>query len=104
MDLFIATALVYNVDIPEIKSKSRERPVTDARCQIMRRMYENGDKTVKIAKLFHFDHTTVIYNIRKYNNLMKYDADFARRSAMIDKLISNKTMPYINLDEFIIIL
>jgi len=104
MDLFIASALVYNVDIPDIKSNSRERPVTDARCQIMRRMYDNGDTTVKIAKLFNCHHTAVLYNLRKYKNLMKYNEDFAKKSVIIDKLISNNSMPYINIEEFIIIL
>ncbi len=104
MDIFVATALVYNVEIPQIKSTSRERAITDARCQIMHRLYEKGDTSIKIAKLFNCHHTAVLYNLKKYKNLMKYNEDFAKKSAMIDKLISNNSMPYINLDEFIIIL
>jgi len=71
----------FRIPVPDIRSKARNRDITNARHIAMYFSYKIGQSTLtQIGDYFgKRDHTSVMHGVNKVKNLVKNDNDFAHR-------------------------
>lgn len=88
------TADHHNIRLIDLKSKSRARPLVRARQTAMYliKKHLHNKSLVEIGKVFGGkDHTTVINSLKRIENLLKTDSDFARNMEGLERAVQNIT-------------
>jgi chromosomal replication initiator protein len=82
------TAAYYAMEIADLMSKSRSRPLTTARHVAMYLLRElTGLSLIKIGELFERDHTTALHGIKKIEGLMQARGSVYRQVHELTKKI-----------------
>jgi chromosomal replication initiator protein len=82
------TATYYAMEIADLMSKSRSRPLTTARHVAMYLLRElTGLSLIKIGELFKRDHTTALHGIKKIEGLMQARGSVYRQVHELTKKI-----------------
>lgn len=55
----------YEITVDEMLAYGRKQECVLARRQVMVDLREQGWTTTRIARVFNFDHTSVVYNLKK---------------------------------------
>jgi len=79
---------VYRVKKSEIVSSNRSHELVEVRCiaiHIIRTVI--GMKLKAIGKIFGRDHSTIIYNLQLFNDLMFSSPEFKRKFRMVQRII-----------------
>lgn len=64
----------YGVTIEEIKGRSREQPIADARMMAVYLIFRKYGYTITtLAKMFNRTHPTILYSINRIKELKEYD-------------------------------
>lgn len=67
----------FNLTTKQLRGRSRKREIVDARSILMHLLYMRLNMTsTEAGKYLNRDHSTVLYNCKKVNNLMDVDRDF----------------------------
>lgn len=67
-------SMVSEIDVDLLYVKTRIREIVDARCLLWFMLYKIlGWKKLHIAKKYNFNHSTIIYSIRKIETFIKND-------------------------------
>jgi chromosomal replication initiation ATPase DnaA len=92
--IIAATCHVLNVFKHTIKGPCRKRTVCDARTIAIKIIYYEQRKLGKtgVGKIFNRDHSTVIYNLEKFEDLMSTDASFRANYAAVCNYLKNNEM------------
>ena len=72
--LFVST--VCNIKVALIKSRSKKRPITDARCLVIYHMFEAGYTHYMIGKKLSLHHGAITQAVKKYRRLYQSDIEF----------------------------
>jgi chromosomal replication initiator protein len=82
------TAAYFAMDLADLTSKSRSRPLTTARHVAMYLLRElTGLSLIKIGELFERDHTTALHGIKKIEGLMQARGSVYRQVHELTKKI-----------------
>lgn len=76
----------FDISSATLKSKSRKKELVWARCIVIHYLRNNTALTLKKigSMMGGRDHTTVIYQLEQYDDLLKYDRPFKRTVNSID--------------------
>ena len=86
------TAAYFGLELADLVSKSRSRPMTTARHVAMYLLRElTGLSLIKIGDLFERDHTTALHGIKKIESLMPARGSVYRQVQELTKKIRAKT-------------
>jgi chromosomal replication initiator protein len=90
--IMLETAEYFGLGREDLVSKSRSRPLTQARHMAMYLMRElTGLSLIKIGELFDRDHSTALHGIKRIENLMPNRDTVYRQVQEITKRINTKT-------------
>jgi chromosomal replication initiation ATPase DnaA len=90
-----ACAEEANIASKDILSGSRFRNVSDVRCVVAYIMREYTSLSLaQIGSLMNRDHSTIIHNVQKYEDLVFTDKDFAQLAHKIITNFSKRTQQY----------
>jgi chromosomal replication initiator protein len=90
--IMLETAEYFGLTREDLVSKSRSRPLTQARHMAMYLMRElTGLSLIKIGELFDRDHSTALHGIKRIENLMPNRDTVYRQVQEITKRINTKT-------------
>ena len=77
---------VFGLTEEQLKSKSRERILSDARAVAFKMLRDNSKfPYTTIGGYFQRDHSTIIHGIEKHNSLATYDKGYARLTAQCER-------------------
>ena len=86
------TARYYGLSVADLVSKSRSRPLTNARHVAMYLIRETTGMTLpKIGELFDRDHTTALHGINKIDKNMRDREPVYRQVQDLSRIIRNRT-------------
>jgi len=86
------TAKYYGLSVADLVSKSRSRPLTNARHVAMYLIRETTGMTLpKIGELFDRDHTTALHGINKIDKNMRDREPVYRQVQDLSRIIRNRT-------------
>jgi chromosomal replication initiator protein len=86
------TAAYFGLELADLVSKSRSRPMTTARHVAMYLLRElTGLSLIKIGELFERDHTTALHGIKKIESLMPARGSVYRQVQELTKKVRART-------------
>lgn len=88
LEIIKSVCYVLNVSIEDIIGKTRKREVVEARYIAIGIIFNSNDRITKvnIGKIFNRDHSTVIYSLRIFDDLLSCDKSFKRKVNDVKKL------------------
>lgn len=79
MEIIGIVAAKLDVPVPDMLSQSRRREVMLPRCIAISHIRRNTTLSLKkIGNIFGRDHSTVIYSLELYNDLLQFDKHFQK--------------------------
>lgn len=80
----------FGVTLKDLRSPDRHRPLPDARYIVFFLIWENYPKMKlgQIGEVLNRDHSTVIYAIRKVQDYLSYDNEYANDFEIIKNKVS----------------
>lgn len=78
------------IDYVDLKSPSRKRHLAEARiiCAYFLRKYTKLSLAHIGEMLGNRDHSTILYSVGKFSDLVEYDKEFARKANLIESIIN----------------
>lgn len=77
--IIMAVCVALRIDRTQLFSRSRKNRLTDARSICCWYMRELGMKLSDIGSVLDRDHSTVIYNLKKFEDLNETDKEFQQK-------------------------
>lgn len=77
---------VFGISLNDIKSESRKAEICDIRKIISYELREEGLTFKEIALFINKDHSTVINNIKQYDERMNFDKNFREKVVIVEQI------------------
>ena len=74
--IIMAVCIALDLDRADMLSRNRRHEITEARSICYRIMRDLDMKLTYIGRFFGLHHSTVIYGLNTYDDMMKFDDDF----------------------------
>lgn len=75
----LATCEIFNIDLTQLKGKAKNPYFVDARRVFATIAKEYGYTTLKTGEYLGKDHSTIVYYLKKQEDLITYDADLRKK-------------------------
>lgn len=85
-----SVAIVFELSVDRIKSKSQNRDIIDAKKIIYHLLYPTVGTFEYIARLFHQHHSTVIFHYKSYDYLYINNSDFRKKAQRVQYLLKDE--------------
>ena len=85
-----AVSKVFELSIEQIKSKSKIKPIIDAKKIVYYLLYPRCGTYSQLGRMFNQNHATVLFHQKSYKPLYLYNPDFRYVAQKVDKLLRNE--------------